>query len=526
MITDELAAFYGLEDEGPRRNDFVCFLNGMLGFAESGRKAAWTKFCDALAATATLIKDRNSAYASLEEKHLAMLKNVDSMKVQVVELLELNDKLNLSNKEYVARIKTLEAELELVSSKYNAARHAATKAEKELAFDRQRNQAGGQAGRQQGQTSQPMEVDSSPQPSEASTQKDGRQKEPNETPALLASPVAEPSASSSSTEVVARSSGPVDVAQLRRRVASLTVENDRLFKLAQSATEVEKVSAEPLKGRFSAEDFNKERRARAELAGKLESVSKEALHMVRKHTEILEAKSVSFEKERAYFQNKVSDLKKTVASLKEDLKKAAVSTEGAVLVPCPDIFLMQDGMPMNCPVPTRNGYLMQLRDIYRQWLLFPSDNEGTFYSTFVCPITGRNTSLASPEQVDVVLGIAAGLRLNVSTTPLIFQYHHRGAWFRFSYTDQIAITSMCCKLHRTKVTDGMATILVSYDQFNLSIVVNKKIADLQMQAVHNSAQTLLVRLMDMTPNFFQQWTFISHPDQVAGGEEGVPAPAV
>ena len=242
--------------------------------------------------------------------------------------------------------------------------------------------------------------------------------------------------------------------------------------------------------------------------------------MSQKHTDIMDAQAAEFEKERIFWQKNVSDLKNDVSRLKDEAKKTSSSGNARY----PSIFMAASGLPMDCPVPIRTGYLMQLRDIYRQWLLFPSDNEGTLFASFVCPATGHNTSLATIEQVNMVLNIAADLQLNVSTTPLVFQYNHQGVWFPFSYSDQIAITSLCCKMHRAQVTDGIETLIVCNGRCNLSIVVNRKIADLQMQPVHDSVQIVLVRLLDSTPNFFQLWSFLTHPDQVAAhGDDGMSA---
>jgi hypothetical protein len=489
-------------------------LNSMLSFADVGKKTAWTKFCDSLSTTAKLLQETKDALSTtakcLQETGDAnsnLEARLNAAKLDAVEVLELNDKLNRLNKEYAAKIKTLEADMaHMVSRKREDADRAAAKAKHNTSLA----EGGGQDGHSRKEIDV-MEVDLVADDPAVAQQK-------GVSPPPLP-PV--PAAGAQSAAAVPRKAGTIDVAQLRRRVASLTVENDRISKLYLSLVETDKLSFEPLKGRFNAEEFNKERKARLELATKLDVVGKETMQIVRKHSEIMEAQAVSCDKERAYWQEKVSELKKTVASLKEDVRKAN-ATHG--LVPCPSAFMTQGGVPMRCPVPIRSGFLMQLRDIYKQWIQFPTDNEGTFYCPFLCPFSGCDTMLAASEQVNIVLTIAASLRLDVSTAPLVFQYHHRGVWHNFCIIDQITITSMCCKLHRTKKTDGLESAYVCNSQFNLSIVVNKKIADLHMQAVHNSDQTHLVRLLDSTPNFFQLWTFISHPDQVdAGGEAGVPA---
>jgi hypothetical protein len=504
MITHELLGFYGLGDNEMIRNDFVNFLNGMLSFADAGRKETWTRFCDSLASTMKLLEETKGKYQRLEEKYGMSSQKEEEMKTQVRELLGLNDKLNSYNKDYVARIKILESELLLQTSNCDIARRAASKAEKELSIERQRTV------KQRAVSLQPVDTDSSSVVAAAST----------DIPAgtALSSTAGVPSGHSASV---------ADESQQRlHNTIGLAAENERLSGLIRSLAEYENMPVELFRGRVSLEEANKERKARVTLAAQLDSFYQEALLMSQKHTDIMDAQAAEFEKERMFWQNNVSDLKNDVSRLKDEAKKTSSSGNARY----PSIFMAASGLPMDrpvpmdCPVPIRTGYLMQLRDIYRQWLLFPSDNEGTLFASFVCPATGHNTSLATIEQVNMVLNIAADLQLNVSTTPLVFQYNHRGVWFPFSYCDQIAITSMCCKMHRAQVTDGIETLIVCNGRCNLSIVVNRKIADLQMQPVHDSVQIVLVRLLDSTPNFFQLWSFLTHPDQVAAhGDDGMSA---
>ena len=481
----------------------------MLSFADANRKTAWTKFCDALVEVMNAMDVTAKECKTLEAKNESLVNSADDMKRQVRDLLTLNDRLNAQHKEHLSRIKDLDAELLILKANSDVSKRVIQKAEKELAVERQKSVKPSAA------ASQSMDVDPSSVGGDSYV----------EVADMGGEDVGGADVGSASSHprrpYHKQSVSVLDESKLRQRLTDLKAENDRLSGVIRSLTVYDTITADPFRGRVSTEEANKERRERIKLMGQLSSVSKEVQSMVQKHAEALEAKEAEFEKERSYWTAMSIEHKHECTRLKQEANKQT-STGGTsgLVFRCPQIFLQQDGMPMYCPVPIRTGHLMQLRDIYFQWRVFPSDNEGTFYASFLCPVTGRNTSLSSIDSVSIVTNIAAGLHLDVTTTPLIFQFYHNGLWYPFSFTDQIVIASMCCKLHRSGATDGMETVLVCRGQYNISIVVNKKIADLQMQPVHDSSQTVLARLLDSMPNFFQSWTFINHPDMVAVDENG------
>jgi hypothetical protein len=181
----------------------------------------------------------------------------------------------------------------------------------------------------------------------------------------------------------------------------------------------------------------------------------------------------------------------------------------AQLSPFPGDLCLLGGVPMICPVPIRTGYAMQLGDIYCQWKMFPCDYEGSVYASFTCPYTGQNTSMASMEQVGLVIGIATNLSID-TTTPLVFQYQMNNEWVNFSFIDQLGIASRCCKLYRAGISDGYEPVLVCQERYALCIVINKRLVDFQMQPVHDSERLLLARMTKSPPNFFATWTFVNH----------------
>ena len=178
------------------------------------------------------------------------------------------------------------------------------------------------------------------------------------------------------------------------------------------------------------------------------------------------------------------------------------------------LFSKYDGQLMICPVPIRSGHLMQLSDVYAQWKLYPSENEGTFYSTFICPYTGVCTSLASTEQVTLISHIAS--RLNVSIEPP-FQFFYRNEvsmWIPFSLHDQISIASLALKIYRSGDSCAMEHLMVCKDQFYITLHVLEHSIDFQKQSTtkHGQTREMCIVFGGGPRLFFERWTFFSSSD--------------
>jgi hypothetical protein len=128
------------------------------------------------------------------------------------------------------------------------------------------------------------------------------------------------------------------------------------------------------------------------------------------------------------------------------------------------------GMLMQCPVPTRSGRLVALKYVYSQWKSTPAENHGTFFASFMCPITGRSTSLVSVEQLDLILPIAFDLGITTSL-PFKCQFLMDGVWTDFPYMEQISIAAMLCKLNFHKLPEQVECLLVCNNSFVLEIRV-------------------------------------------------------
>ena len=460
MLSSELAEFFGVDDQA-LRSDFIGFLNGMLGYAEANRKSCWEKLCGGMGAVCDELKQlriEKPKFQEREKELREMSSLLDETRSQVQGQIKLIEELNSSNREYIAQIETVKAEnLVLIENSKRAVCEKNLKNAKRVSRD--------------------------PSPTVADE---------------------DPSAKRDKNEAVIR---------LRERVTSLMAENEHLTKenallktengrldgLVSALSNFEVAEVEVVK-RISLDEANKLRKQLATVKAQLQSTGEEARNMAHKYTEYIKEND-------AQWQKKVIDLKNQV----DEFKKASgappppISTHPTTIL-VPSAFGLLNGNYMSCPVPIRTGRAVPLVDVYTYWRLFPCDNEGTFFSSFKCPYTGQNTSLASIEQVQLVHIIAMDLRL-FAIPPLRFQHFSNGNWLDFTFIDQIIIAALCCKVYRLEATRTKENVMVCRGDFIFTIHTNDNVIDFNMQPVHNSTKLIPVCLMECVPNFFQRWSF-------------------
>ena len=180
-------------------------------------------------------------------------------------------------------------------------------------------------------------------------------------------------------------------------------------------------------------------------------------------------------------------------------------------------FSLGDGSLMVCPVPLRTGVLMQLGDVYAQWKTYPSDHEGTYYASILCPYSGKSTSLASLDQLYLIDRIAVGLRVSMM---LPFKFQHKtstGVWVDFPLFDQIAIASICCKNYRSGNSSCMDSIAVCGTEFVLHMHVLNNSVDFQMHSTFNPCDTRAVCVhLHYSAALFERWTFFARQFETDG----------
>jgi len=271
MLTRELLEFYGVDDE-KARDDFVAFLNGMLGFADENRKSCWAKLCNSLAVVMNeVVQLRGKDVKELETKQEELVKQVEELTSRTNELHSLNERLSESNHGHLSKINKLEGEIRMLTSNNEIAKNALAKAERELVSERRKNSRGKQ---------QSMETD------QVEPQNDG---------------------------LVALNK---TLEQTKQEREVLAAENVRLSNLVKSLTTVEVRQFDSVKGRVNAEDVNKERKARLHVEMQLEAMGKEAMEMSQKYTEFAKEYALKWEGERAKYKIKIRELQGEIGSLK------------------------------------------------------------------------------------------------------------------------------------------------------------------------------------------------------------------
>jgi chromosome segregation ATPase len=246
----------------------------MLGFADENRKACWVKFCNALAAVMDeAAQARGKNVKEIEGQREALAKQVDELTSQANTLRGSNEGLTKTNRDHVSQIKKLDQEIRMLASNNEIAKNALAKAEKELAIERRK----GGRGRQQS-----MDVEMAPAES------------------------SQDSASGTNKELD----------EMKRDKEILLAENERLLALVKSLTSVEVKQVDQVKGRVTADDLNKERKARLQLEAQLESVGKEAVDLSQKYSTFAKEYAHKWEGERAKYKSRIKELQTEIETLK------------------------------------------------------------------------------------------------------------------------------------------------------------------------------------------------------------------
>jgi hypothetical protein len=489
MLSVEVAQFYGVKD-GPPCADFVAFINGMLGFAEANRRECWDQFGLGLINVQAKLKALQTSHSELEAQSKFHEQNYKDVKARYEESVALNLRLNQA---------------------LGAQRQSAAK------------------------TSPPPAAAEAPKVQlELATPNAGVKDAPR---AKRAFPEATVPDSDDDQGPPAKRDKSETIIQLRKKITDLMAdnerersENERLDRLLISLKKTDAPPAETGKTRLTQEEMSRLRKANADLEARLSSVTEEARLQVHRSTELLKEKikenDMVWEQARMELVKQIEHLSKPnrggTARI-EDVGGGGVVMArrtariedlggGVVVAPLiPSAFLQSDGTYMVCPVPIRTGRLVSLLDIYKSSIRYPSDNEGTFFATFVCPDVKRITSLASVEEVTLLHGIAVDLRL-FTIPPLRFQYYINGSWIDFPFVDQIVIAAVCCKHYRVGTSRGTENVMVLNGDFIFTMDISNNMVTFQMQKVNNRAMTISACLFEGVPDFFQRWAFPTSSD--------------
>lgn len=482
MLSSEILEFFGIK-EAERRSEMLTLVNGMMGFVEASRRASWDQFCEGISSAKEELKRCRAEMVSLKTDKSKLIEKNLQFSDEIKKQLTFNENLNKAVKEQLAKIQALEDEKKRLLATVETAKRTAEKKDEDLKAEKARCLK---------LASEMKELASQKTDDEdeeyAQGQEEGGEMQEDGPPVACGE----------------------EYAKLKKQNERLLSENARLDSLVTALTRAaEQASNESSKEerkqpRASVEEVNKLRKLKIEQAAKLEAIGEEARAMAHKYSEYIAENDAGWEK-------KLVDLRRANESLRKEVEELKKKEPSMALVPAKcshnlSSFMMRGGMLMLCPVPIRTGFMMQLYDVYTQWKNSACDNEGSFYATFQCPFTGQTTSLATSEQVYLLSKIAANLRISMAM-PLRFQHFSRGKWVDFSFYDQIAIVSMCCKLHRTGTANAAENVLVCQGVLVLVVHILDNVVDLQVHATHNSSDSNPARLMEFVTAFFERWTF-------------------
>jgi hypothetical protein len=496
MLSAEVAQFYGVKD-GPPCADFVAFINGMLGFAEANRRECWDQLCLGLINIQTKFKALQASNSELEAKSKQSEQKLKDLQIVYDQSMALNARLNHT-------IAVLRQSAAKTSPPPPAAAAEAPKVQLELATPN--------APPPGAKPDLPRAKRAFPEatvPDSDEEQGPPAKRDKSETIIDLKNKIA--------GLMMDNEHKSETIVELRKKTTSLATENERLDRLLASLKKADAPPAETGKIRLSQEEMSRLRKSNAELEATLSRLTEEARLQVHQHTEHLKEKikenDAAWVQERSAWGQERLELTRRIEELSkpntggtariEDLSGGVVPSGYLI----PSVFLHAHGALMAFPVPIRTGRIMSLIDIYKSWTRYPSDNEGTFFATIVCPFTKQITSLASVEEVTLLHSIASDLRL-YTIPPLRFQYYMNGGWIDFTIIDQIVIAALCCKLYRHGTSRTVENVMVKNNDFIFMMQISDNEVDFQMQSVQNRTKTIPACLVEcVPPDFFQRWTF-------------------
>jgi peptidoglycan hydrolase CwlO-like protein len=503
MLPVEVAEFYGVKDAGLRA-DFVSFINGMLGFAETGRRECWGQLCMGMINIQTKLKTLQELKAETDKTE----------KEKLDKAMALVDRLNAAKKELEEQLKSRNSQIESLKSQIESLKS-------QIESLKSQTQSG---------TAPPVPPPPVPDPSnlqlvavKARPSSTGQRPEAPRAKRTLPEPSDEaqrakracPEAIPDSDDEVipvvvdkpeavadhrGKSEAEID---LRKKLVAALAENDRLERLNKILQKVETPPVETgVKVRVTQEEMGRLRKHNAELEAKLKLMAEEAFRQVRECSDTLKKNDAEWEQKRSKWEQRA---KQTAPIREVTLRDYGVGGGVAAgSIPIPSAFTLTCGTVMDCPVPVRSGYLVSLGTVYQSWIRSPPEAEGTFFATFTCPYSRAITSLTSAEMVSMISNIAAELNLMV-LPPLRFQHLVNGNLVDFSIVDQIVIAAMCIKHYRLNSRHVTDQVYVDRGMSTFKLFITENSMDFQMIGT-NTSKNWQAYLVD-TCSFFHQWTF-------------------
>ena len=171
---------------------------------------------------------------------------------------------------------------------------------------------------------------------------------------------------------------------------------------------------------------------------------------LKKRDVIIEEQKKKMENQLAEYQGKFSKLQFNASNA---LREKDIAHSAALAAAKGSITAFHDPASSTyaiCPIPTRDGQIVPLSNIIKEWRSSPGDNEGEMYATFRCNVTGLHTAVASMEQVSLIRRIGQDIGINITSPFVVMFKKNNDPYTEIPFFDQLKIIARICKLYRRR----------------------------------------------------------------------------
>ena len=215
----------------------------------------------------------------------------------------------------------------------------------------------------------------------------------------------------------------------------------------------------------------------AEFQGRLSTVNSNARKLI-DEKELHRAMAVTISEEaiscvRAY-RSIYDETSAIMEGMQSTLQKQEVLQE-RLLRSMSSFYVAASNTYMVCPIPTRSGYLMPIREIIDEWLNRPGDFQGEVHATFRCKVSGGDNSIASAEYLTLIRKIAKDMGITLKAPVSIYIRQGNDPYHDVLFFEQLRVISTMCKMYRAREKEPEERILLYQGQryFHAKMIKNK-----------------------------------------------------
>ena len=216
----------------------------------------------------------------------------------------------------------------------------------------------------------------------------------------------------------------------------------------------------------------------AEFQGRLSTVNSNARKLI-DEKELHRAMAVTISEEaiscvRAY-RSIYDETSAIMEGMQSTLQKQEVLQE-RLLRSMSSFYVAASNSYMVCPIPTRSGYLMPIRDIINEWMHHPGDFQGEVHATFRCKMSGGDNSIASAEYLTLIRKIAKDMGISLKSPVSIYIRQGNDPYHEVLFFEQLRVISTLCKMYRAREKEPEERILLYQGQryFHAKLLKSKE----------------------------------------------------